>query len=430
MGQLNSNDIPPNPFVHGWNEPDLPPTLPPTPRSTRTITREEPSPTRAPQSSQRTNAVSPLQRAHEIVSQPLPPARPPQSSFWPAGLIFAAIVTVASLLFLAANPHGQTPRVQTHTATNQVAASATPLPTSLAPVVMANRNVAQENSRLVEENTSQIQTHISNSSSPESTPQPPVPAEAQPPQDEVQASPVQSIPALPVIAGASTVKAESKPVEIATPLIQSPPSYSSASTPAQQSPAIIQAQLPPNAAPVFAAQRMNGSTDNQGEIYSGNNGTSSPHSSKPTARVFRTVGKVISLPVVIPLKIVGGILTGQQVNERVYVAPQNTTFVPIVRTSGSIPSEYPAYPANVRYAPAPAFNGSPNGRVIYVQQQPIRVNPVRIYYNQTPPIPVTTYQPRYQQPMYYGAPQVIRVPPNQSQYMPNMNGPGFQRRAR
>ena len=93
MGQLNSNDIPPNPFVHGWNG-SLNSSLPkPTPPQISTPP-----------------VVSPLERAYGIVSQPLQPAAPPpaprrsSSRRWPIGFILAGGTTIALLVALASAP--------------------------------------------------------------------------------------------------------------------------------------------------------------------------------------------------------------------------------------------------------------------------------------------------------------------------------------
>lgn len=91
MGQLNTNDIPPNPFVHGWNE-----SLSPSPPRAA-----------APPQLSTPPVVSPLERAYGIVSQPLQPAAPPaapsrsSSRRWPIGFILAGGVTIALLVAIA-----------------------------------------------------------------------------------------------------------------------------------------------------------------------------------------------------------------------------------------------------------------------------------------------------------------------------------------
>ncbi len=96
MGRLNSNEIPPNPFVHGWNTPaEARPAQPSTP--------PPPPPL----------IVSPLERTLRIVSQPLPSVtRSPRRNFsfgWltafflPIGLICAFIIC-KGLLFNAPVP--------------------------------------------------------------------------------------------------------------------------------------------------------------------------------------------------------------------------------------------------------------------------------------------------------------------------------------
>jgi hypothetical protein len=88
MGQLNSNEIPPNPFVHGWNGTDVAPSLPASPPPLRT-----------------TQTVSPVQQAYRIVSQPLQPARhtaPRSPSFeWPIGFILVAGLVIALIAGIA-----------------------------------------------------------------------------------------------------------------------------------------------------------------------------------------------------------------------------------------------------------------------------------------------------------------------------------------
>ncbi len=411
MGQLNSNDIPPNPFVHGWNEPDLPPP----PQSRRTVAREVPSAARTPLPSQQTHVVSPLRRAHEMVSQPLPPARRPQSPSWPIGFVFAAIAIVASLILFAAVPHGQYAHLQTPANTNQVAANSkysgslatasTAIPPS-APVNIVNSDTTQRDPEPVEVAQPSIQTQLSNSSSSETTPQTPVPAQEQPPQNDIPAPPVQSTPVLPaVIASASIAQTDSKPAEAVQPPIQSQTPYSTPPTPAPQSPVLIQAQLPQNVAPVLPVQRRNSSTDNQNGSYSKINVAPSSHSSKPGIHIFRTVGRVISWPVVHVFRTVGVVLPTQQPTRYIYIP-----------------------------APAPNINGYQNGRIVYPQQQYTQINPGRVYYYQHPVAPVTTYQPGYQQRVYYSSQFVpqIRYAPNYPTYRPpNMGGmPPQQRRMR
>lgn len=87
MGQLNSNEVPPNPFVHGWSETvasSSPPSPPPLPTA---------------------STASPLQQAYGIVSQPLPPAahatRGSPSSEFPVGFTFMAVLIIALLLGIA-----------------------------------------------------------------------------------------------------------------------------------------------------------------------------------------------------------------------------------------------------------------------------------------------------------------------------------------
>ncbi len=374
MGQLNSNDIPPNPFVHGWNEP----ALPPTPRNRRTVAREAPLTTGTPLATQRTNAISPLQRAHEIVSQPLPPARRPGSPAWPIGFVFAAVLIVASLILLAAVPHGQYSHLQTPAITNQVAAnisqqpildnqtsqittqsryssslaSATPVSTPPVPVVVVNTEAAPKDSGTVEIDQPPVQTQISDSSSSESISQKSVPVQAQPPQNNVPENPVQNIPVQPiVIVNANTAQPDSRPVEVVQTPIQSQMPYNSLSTPAPQINVAIPSRPP-----------------------------------RPVIHVFRTVGRVFSWPVVHVLKTVDVVLT----------TPQSTRYI-----------------------------------YVYPPQQSFQINPGRVYYNQSQPAPMTTYQPQYQQRTYYNsqfAPQ-IRTAPNYYLYRPpNMMGVPLQQR--
>lgn len=428
MGQLNSNDIPPNPFVHGWNEPDLPPTL----QSRRTVAREVPSAAGTPLTPQRTHAVSPLQRAHEIVSQPLPPARRPASSAWPMGFVFAAILIVASLILFAAVPHSQFSHLQTPATTNQVAAnsrysgspaSATPVSTPPVPVITQNLNAAQTDSGRIDQPP--YQTQIPISISPPSVSQTPVPVQAQPPQNDIPAPPVQSPPVLPaVIVTTSTAQADSRPLEVA----------GSSVTLVPQTPVRIQIQQPEKNVSTFPVQRSTGSIDNKGASYSEINIATSSRSPRPAVHVFRTVGNVISWPVVHVLRTVGSVLPPQQPTRYIYIPAQATTPMPIARTSAPITHENPAWPENVRYVSAPPMNGSQIRHIVYPQQQSFQMNPSKVYYNQSPPMPVPTYQPGYQQRTYYGsqfAPQV-RIVPNYSSYRPPtmMNVPSQQRRMR
>lgn len=377
MGQLNSNDIPPNPFVHGWNEP----SLPPTPRSGRAVTREVPSTAGTPLTSQITHAVSPLQRAHEIVSQPLPPARRPESPAWHTGFVFAAVLIIASLMLLAAVPHGQYSHLQTPAITNQVAANmsqqpilgnqtsqiptqskyssspaaATPVFAPPVPVVVVNTDVAQRDSGTVEVDQPPIQTEISNSSSSESISQTPVPVQAQPLQNNVPENPVQNIPVPPVvIVNASTAQPDSMPVEVVQTPIQSQMPYNSSYTSAPQINAAIPSRPP-----------------------------------RPVIHVFRTVGRVFSWPVVHVLKTVDVVLT----------TPQPTRYI-----------------------------------YFYPPQQSFQINPGRVYYNQSQPAPMTAYQPQYQQRTYYNSQFVpqIRTAPNYYSYRPPniMSAPSQQRRMR
>ncbi len=90
MGRLNSNEIPPNPFIHGWSAPAA-------------ASPEQTAPRTPPPSP----IISPLERTRRIVSQPLPSStRRPRRNFsfgWltglflPVGLIFAFTIGVGLL---------------------------------------------------------------------------------------------------------------------------------------------------------------------------------------------------------------------------------------------------------------------------------------------------------------------------------------------
>lgn len=110
MGQLNSNDVPPNPFVHGWKGTVVvpPPSAnPPPPRIVQTI--------------------SPVQQAYRIVSQPLQPstAAKRSSSEFPVGVILAVglIITLLILIFVATASARQKSQVLPSAITNQVSIS-------------------------------------------------------------------------------------------------------------------------------------------------------------------------------------------------------------------------------------------------------------------------------------------------------------------
>lgn len=339
--------------------------------------------------------------------------RRPVSSAWPMGFVFAAILIVASLILLAAVPHSQFSRLQTPATTNQVAAnsrysgspaSATPVSIPPEPAITQNMNAAQTDLGRIDQTT--IQTQIPNGSSSTSAPQTPVPVQEQPSQNDIPAPPVQSIPVLPaVIASASIAQTDSKPAEAVQPPIQSQTPYSTPPTPASQIPVIIQAQLPPNGVPAFPVHRSNGSTVNQAANYSEINVAPSSRSPRPVARVFRTVGNVISWPVVHVVRTVGSVLPIQQPTRYIYIP-----------------------------APAPNINDYQNVRIVYPQKQYTQMNPGRTYYNQSPSMPMPTYQQGYQQRVYYSSqftPQV-RYAPNYPSYRPPnmMSAPPQQRRMR
>jgi len=106
MGQLNSNEVPPNPFVHGWKgmvvEPPLP-ANPPPPRIVQTI--------------------SPVQQAYHIVSQPLQPstAAKRSSSEFPVGVLIAVglIIALLILVFVATASARQKLQFHQSAVTNQ-----------------------------------------------------------------------------------------------------------------------------------------------------------------------------------------------------------------------------------------------------------------------------------------------------------------------
>jgi hypothetical protein len=168
---------------------------------------------------------------------------------------------------------------------------------------------------------------------------------------------------------------------------------------------IIQAQLLPNVVPAFPVQRSNSSPVNQAAHYSEINVAPSSRSSRPVVRVFRTVGNVISWPVVHVVRTVGSVLPMQQPTRYIYIP-----------------------------APAPNLNGYQNVRIVYPQQQYSQINPARTYYNQSPSMPMPTYQQGYQQRVYYSSqftPQVRYAPNYPSSRPPTMMSvPPQQRRMR
>jgi len=116
MGRLNSNEIPPNPFVHGWNAPAAR-------TSAQTIRRPPPHPP----------VVSPLERTCRIVAQPFPPItrRPPNgfplgwltTLFLPAGLILASIIGIISISKTLPSPNSHQPNAATNRSSSPPVAS-------------------------------------------------------------------------------------------------------------------------------------------------------------------------------------------------------------------------------------------------------------------------------------------------------------------
>lgn len=374
MGLLNTNDIPPNPLVHGWIDPDLPPP----PRSGRTVAREVPLAAGTPLPSQRSRTGSPLQRAHEIVSQPLPPARRPASSAWPMVFVFAAILIIASLIFSAAVPHGQNSHAQSTANTNQVAANssfsgsqaaATPVSTPPVPVVTQNINATQTDSGRTDQTPNQ--TLVPNNPSSGLDTQTTVAEQEKTPQNYVPTPIAQSPPVLPAVTViASSSQTDSRPIEVAR--------FSPESIP--QAPVLIQTQRPLKYVPALQVQRGNGSTGRPDANYSEINVATASRAQKPSFHVFRTIGNVVSWPVVHVVKTVGSVLPMQEPTRFINVYPQQQSFHP---------------------------------------------NPVRVYYPQ-PPAP-----PMYQQRVYYNSqpmPQVRYAPNYPSYRPPNMMGAPMQQR--
>jgi|ERR1035437_3203818 hypothetical protein len=303
------------------------------------------------------------------------------------GFVFAAILIVASLILFAAVPHSQFSHLQTPATTNQVAAnsrysaspaSATPVFTPPVPAITQNMIAAQTDSGRIDQHPNQTQIPISISSP--SVSQTPAPVQAQPPQNDIPAPPVQSPPVLPaVIVTASTAQTDSRPLEVA----------GSSVTLVPQTPVRIQIQQPEKNVSTFPVQRSTGSIDNKGASYSEINIATPSRSTRPAVHVFRTVGNVISWPVVHVFRTVGVVLPTQQPVRYIYVCPQ---------------------------------------------QQSFQINPGRVYYNQSPVTPAPTYQPGYQQRVYYNSqfvPQVRYVPNYPSYRPPNMmSAPPQQRRMR